>query len=354
MQETARPRPGEELDPVRVCEFLAQALPAYSGQPEIRQFPGGASNLTYLIKIGDQELVLRRPPFGTKARSAHDMGREYLVLSRLHSVFPYSPRPLALCEDPAVLGEPFYVMERLRGTILRRDLPTGLTLTPASARALCENLIDVHLELHQVDFVQAGLADLGHPDGYVERQVSGWSKRYRAARTDDVPDDEALMEWLADNMPQDFSGAAIIHNDYKFDNVVLKDDGGGLRIHGVLDWEMATLGDPWMDLGCSLAYWIEAGDPAPLQSVRMMPTHLPGMMRRSEIVDYYAARSGHDPGRFDFYYAFGLFRLAVIVQQIYYRYTHGQTSDPRFAGFGQLGAILSANAAAVAAGRRGV
>ncbi len=353
-QETARPRPGEELDPVRVRDFLAQALPEFSGQPEIRQFPGGASNLTYLIRIGDQELVLRRPPFGTKARSAHDMGREYQVLSRLHSVFRYSPRPLALCEDPRVLGEPFYVMERLRGTILRRDLPPGLSLTAEAARALCENLVDVQLELHQVDYVKAGLADLGRPEGYVERQVGGWSKRYRAARTDDVPDDKALMEWLADNMPQDPCGAAIIHNDYKFDNVVLEGHGDGLRIHGVLDWEMATLGDPLMDLGCSLAYWVEAEDPAPLQSVRMMPTHLPGMMSRREIVDYYTARSGHDPVRFDFYYAFGLFRLAVIVQQIYYRYAHGQTSDPRFAGFGQLGAILSANAEAVAAGRRSV
>lgn len=350
--ETTRPRPGEELDAGRVGAFLAEALPDCAGRPEIRQFPGGASNLTYLVRIGDRELVLRRPPFGTKARSAHDMGREFGVLKRLHEVFPYSPEPLALCEDSSVLGEPFYVMERLRGIILRRELPAGLTLTPDDARALCENLIDVHLELHQIDYGQAGLADLGHPRGYVQRQVEGWSKRYRAARTDDVPDNEALMRWLLSSMPDGDSRAAIIHNDYKFDNVVLRDDGGGLRIHGVLDWEMATLGDPLMDLGCSLAYWIEAGDPAPMQAARMMPTHLPGMMTRRQIVDYYSQRAGQDAGDFLFYYAFGLFRLAVIVQQIYYRFAHGQTSDPRFAEFGRLGTVLSATAEAVASGHR--
>ncbi len=352
--ETTRPRPGEELDAGRVSAFLDQALPDFAGPVEIRQFPGGASNLTYLLRIGDRELVLRRPPFGTKARSAHDMSREYGVLQRLHRVFPYSPEPLALCEDVSVLGEPFYVMERLSGTILRRELPRGLTLSADDARALCENLIDVHLELHDIDYRRAGLEDLGRPQGYVLRQIEGWSKRYRAARTGDVPDNEALMDWLGANMPDADTRAAIIHNDYKFDNVVLGDDGHGLRIRGVLDWEMATLGDPLMDLGCSLAYWIEADDPAPMQAARMMPTHLPGMMSRRQIVEYYGERSGRDTADFVFYYAFGLFRLAVIVQQIYYRYAHGQTSDPRFAGFGRLGAVLSANAEAVAAGRRGV
>lgn len=354
VDETTRPRSGEELDPERVSAFLEQALPDFAGPVEIRQFPGGASNLTYLLRLGDRELVLRRPPFGTKARSAHDMSREYGVLRRLHRVFPYSPQPLALCEDLSVLGEPFYLMERLSGIILRRELPPGLSLEPDDARALCENLIDVHLELHAIDYRRAGLEDLGRPEGYVLRQVEGWSKRYRAARTGDVPDNEALMEWFGANMPEADTRAAIIHNDYKFDNVVLADDGQGLRIRGVLDWEMATLGDPLMDLGCSLAYWIEAGDPAPMQAARMMPTHLPGMMSRRQIVEYYGERSGHDTGDFVFFYAFGLFRLAVIVQQIYYRYAHGQTSDPRFAEFGRLGAVLSANAESVAAGQRGL
>jgi aminoglycoside phosphotransferase (APT) family kinase protein len=348
--ETASPRPGEELDAAAVADYLASVLPELTGDISITQFPGGASNLTYLVEIGGDQLVLRRPPFGTKARSAHDMGREYRILSRLRPVFPYCPRPLALCEDPDVLGEPFYVMDRLEGTILRRELPGGLKLPPEQARALCTELLDVHLRLHSVDYDAAGLSDMGKPDGYVQRQVLGWSRRYRDARTADVPENESLMDWLEASMPTEGAGGCIIHNDYKFDNVVLERTDEGLRISGVLDWEMATLGDPLMDLGCSLAYWIQADDPPEMMAARMMPTHLPGMMSRREIVDYYLSRSGLEVGSFDFYYVFGLFRLAVIVQQIYYRYFHGQTADQRFAGFGRLGALLSGRAEAVIVG----
>jgi aminoglycoside phosphotransferase (APT) family kinase protein len=348
--ETASPRPGEELDAAAVADYLASVLPELTGDISITQFPGGASNLTYLVEIGGDQLVLRRPPFGTKARSAHDMGREYRILSRLRPVFPYCPRPLALCEDPDVLGEPFYVMDRLEGTILRRELPGGLKLPPEQARALCTELLDVHLRLHSVDYDAAGLSDMGKPDGYVQRQVLGWSRRYRDARTADVPENESLMDWLEASMPTEGAGGCIIHNDYKFDNVVLERTDEGLRISGVLDWEMATLGDPLMDLGCSLAYWIQADDPPEMMAARMMPTHLPGMMSRREIVDYYLSRSGLEVGSFDFYYVFGLFRLAVIVQQIYYRYFHGQTADQRFAGFGRLGALLSGQAEAVIVG----
>ena len=353
LPETTRPRPGEELDAGRIQDFLQQALPGFSGQPgidRISQFPGGASNLTYLLRIGDRELVLRRPPFGTKARTAHDMGREFRVLSSLHAVFPYCPKPLVYCDDSEIMGEPFFLMERLRGTILRRDLPDGLELTSDQARALCKKLLDVQIELHRVDYASAGLADLGHPQGYVTRQVEGWSKRFRASRTDDVPDNEALMTWLQTNMPPEASHASIIHNDYKFDNVVLEDRNGELVIRGVLDWEMTTLGDSLMDLGCSLAYWIEADDPSAMLAARMLPTHLPGMMRRSEVVDYYAEKSGRDITDFRFYYVFGLFRLAVIVQQIYFRYVRGQTADPRFAAFGMLGTSLARNAESIAAG----
>lgn len=352
--DAVEPRPGETLDADAVGAYLREAVPGLDGDISIAQFPGGASNLTYLVRVGDEELVLRRPPFGTKARSAHDMGREFRVLSGLHSVFRYCPRPLAYCEDPDILGEPFYVMERLQGIILRRDPPDDIKLDADTAHGLCENLLDVHLELHRIDPAAAGLAELGRPDGYTERQVGGWSKRYRNARTDDVPDNEPLMAWLAEHIPPEAGRAAIIHNDYKFDNVVWQDDGTGLRIRGVLDWEMTTVGDPLMDLGCSLAYWIQADDPPSMLALRMMPTHLPGMMRRRDVIDYYLAGADLKIGDFRFYYIFGLFRLAVIVQQIYYRYMLGQTRDSRFAHFGQMGAVLSGVAGAIAAGQRDI
>ena len=348
--ETGSPRAGEELDATALDAFLRDALPAFGGPATVRQFPGGASNLTYLIAAGDQDYVLRRPPFGTKAASAHDMEREFRILSALHPVYPYCPRPVAWCGDAAVLGEPFYLMEKLPGTILRRELPDGLELDRDAAGALCRNLLDVHLELHAVDYTAAGLGNFGKPEGYVGRQVHGWSKRYRAAHTEDVPDNEELMAWLAAQMPADDPRPALIHNDYKFDNVVLETGTEGLRIVGVLDWEMATLGDPLMDLGCSLAYWIEAADPPEMMSARMMPTHLPGMMTRRELITYYLEHSHRAGVSFDFYYAFGLFRLAAIVQQIYVRFVRGQTTDRRFAGFGQLCTILSRRAAVVAGG----
>jgi aminoglycoside phosphotransferase (APT) family kinase protein len=348
--ETRPPREGEELDPAAVSGFLSRELPDFRGPVTIAQFPGGASNLTYLVRAGAREWVLRRPPFGTKARSAHDMGREYRILSRIHASFPYAPRPLLFCGDPQALGEEFYLMERLKGLILRRDLPPDMSLSPEEAHGLCENLVDVQVRLHGIDYEAAGLSELGHPEGYVGRQISGWSDRYRRARTDDVPDNEALMEWLASNQPPDSGRAGIIHNDYKFDNVVLGRRDGALAILGVLDWEMATLGDPLMDLGASLAYWVEARDPAPMQAIRMMPTHLPGMMTRRRLVDFYLERAGLPATSFDFYYVYGLFRLAVIVQQIYYRFVHGQTTNPRFAPFGQFCTVLSGRARAVAAG----
>jgi aminoglycoside phosphotransferase (APT) family kinase protein len=349
---TTPPRPGEELDARAVSAFLADHLGVEDREIGIRQFPGGASNLTYLVTAGDQNYVLRRPPPGTKARSAHDMGREFRILSRIHEAFPYAPRPLAYCEDPAPLGEPFYVMEQLPGLILRRDLPPDLAMGPAEARALCENLVAVHAELHDVDYAAVGLDELGHPDGYVARQVSGWSKRYRNARTDDVPDNEALMAWLAEHQPGNSGPGALIHNDYKFDNVVLSATDEGWRISGVLDWEMATLGDPLMDLGASLAYWVQADDPPVLQQIRMLPTHVPGMLTRRELIEQYLEVSGRQGGRFDFYYAYGLFRLAAIVQQIYYRYVQGQTTNPRFAEFGGFCTALSGVAQAVAGGKQ--
>ena len=322
-------RSGEELDAQKVLEFLRVGIPGLEGKIEIRQFPSGFSNLTYSVKVGDREMVLRRPPFGKKARTAHDMGREYKILSALKPLFPYCPQPLVYTEDEAVMGCPFYVMERIPGIILRRDLPPGMELNPQEARTLSENLIKVQYQLHSVDFVKAGLADFGKPQGYVRRQVEGWSSRYRDARTPDAPDFEKVMQWLHDKMPGESGIVGIIHNDFKFDNAVLN-PANPTEIIGILDWEMATLGDPLMDLGSSLGYWVEKDDPPAMQAIRQMPTHLDGMLTRKEQFALYGELMGVKTDNFDFYYCFGLFRLAVIAQQIYYRFYQGQTRDQRF------------------------
>jgi aminoglycoside phosphotransferase (APT) family kinase protein len=325
----AKVRPGEELDLRTVEVFLKDHIPGLEGELVFEQFPSGYSNLTYLIKVGKSELVLRRPPFGRKAKTAHDMGREYRILKALSPVFTYAPKPLAYSEDESVMGCPFYVMERIPGIILRKDLPKGLELTPEQMRSLCENLLDVQHRLHSVDYRAVGLEGFGKPEGYVKRQVEGWSGRYRTAHTPDAPTFERIMQWLHDRMPADFGKPAVIHGDYKFDNVVLNPDNP-LEIIGVLDWEMATIGDPLMDLGSSLGYWIQNDDPPSLQAARMLPTNLPGALTREELVRRYAEKAGITIDNFDFYLCFGLFRLAVIAQQIYYRYYHGQTRDERF------------------------
>lgn len=342
-------REGETLDPNAVESFLKENVAGLSGPIEIKQFPSGFSNLTYSVRMGDREMILRRPPFGKKAKTAHDMGREFRILSALHPVFPYCPKPLAYTEDLAIMGCSFYVMERIQGIILRRDLPPGLTFTPADARTLCENTIDLQHRLHALDYNAIGLADFGKPEGYVRRQVEGWSRRYRDAKTPDVPDYEDVMTWLAENQPADSPNPCIIHNDYKFDNLVLNPQNP-LKIIGILDWEMATLGDPLMDLGSSLAYWINRDDPEEFQAMRMLPTTVEGMMTRREVVDRYARKSGRTLDNVDFYYTFGLFRLAVIAQQIYYRFYHGQTKDKRFIQLGFAVGILEHGAKRVMAG----
>ena len=331
--ETRPPRLGEEIDIGRLSAFLrAHGMVAadQQGDIQVEQFPGGHSNLTYLVRLaGGRELVLRRPPKGSKVKAAHDMGREFRVLSRLAAAWDKAPRPLVECQDESVLGCRFYLMERLRGTILRRELPAGLVLEPDTARRACEVLVDHLVELHAIDYRAIGLGDLGHPDGYVERQVRGWTERYVGSQTDEVPAVTRVAAWLAQHVP--VSGPpALIHNDFKFDNIVL-DPADVTHIVGVLDWEMATVGDPLMDVGTALAYWIEAGDPAPLRGLRFGPTILPGMMTRAEVAARYAERSGRPVDHIVFYYAFGLFKTAVVVQQIYYRWKQGLTQDPRFA-----------------------
>ncbi len=335
-----RVREENAFDPATILPFLqSQIADLPEGPLQLQQFQGGASNLTYQLTIGSRELILRRPPAGTKAKSAHDMGREVRVLSALAPHFP-CPRPLAYCEDESLIGSSFFVMEKVGGIILRRDPPAGTVIAPTRARQLCLNLFDTLLRLHSLDYAAIGLGDLGRPQGYVERQVNGWCERFGKAWTDDVPRCESLMSWLKQHMPPDSPRPGLIHNDYRFDNVVLSPQDG-TRIIGVLDWEMCTIGDPLMDLGSTLAYWVQADDPAAMQTVRMQPSNLPGMLSRDEIVRHYCERSGRELDNYDFYYVFGLFRLAVIAQQIYYRYKHGQSRNPRFAAFGLFVGVLA-------------
>ena len=336
---STRVRSGEELDASRIDPYLKAHIPGLVGQPAISQFPGGASNLTYLIEYPGQELVLRRPPFGQKAKSAHDMGREFRILNQLKDAFPYCPKAYAHCTDETLIGSEFYVMERVKGIILRSDIPAELGLSAEACQTLCKSFVERLVELHRVDYNACGLGDLGKPQGYVQRQISGWSERYEKALTPDAPRWEAVKDWLQAKMPADHPTPAIVHNDYRFDNVIL-DPADPMHIIGVLDWELTTLGDPLMDLGNTLAYWIEAGDPAPVQLMRRQPSNAPGMLTRREFVDYYAERSGLQIDNYDFYYTYGLFRLAGIVQQIYYRFYHGQTQDKRFAQFVQMNALL--------------
>ncbi|HTJ47546.1 MAG TPA: phosphotransferase family protein, partial [Kofleriaceae bacterium] len=307
-------RDGEAIDPDRLAAWLDAQLGGHA-PVEILQFPGGHSNLTYLVRRGGDEMVLRRPPFGSKVKSAHDMGREYAVLSKLAPVFAKAPRPIAMCDDEGVIGARFYLMERRRGVILRKELPSGFTA--AQARRVCELLVDAIAELHSIDYVKAGLGDFGKPAGYVERQVKGWTERYGGSQTDEIPAVTEVAAWLDAHRPAD-GAPSLIHNDLKFDNVILDEDL--THVTGILDWEMATVGDPLMDFGTSLGYWVDADDPQPLQMMRFGATNAAGMMTRAEVVARYAQASGRalDPADVLFYYVYGLFKTSVVAQQIYY------------------------------------
>lgn len=324
-------REGEELDAAVLKDYLMAQVPGLSGELTIKQFPSGFSNLTYQVSVGDRQWVLRRPPFGSKVKSAHDMGREYRVLSKLHKAFPYAPRPELFCDDHDVLGCDFYMMDYLEGIIVRAQYPEGLDLTDEQVRQQFLNWVDIFSELHNVDYQAVGLGDLGRPKGYVERQVGGWSKRYTAAITpDDIPSFERTIQWLHDKMPPESSKVGIIHNDYKMDNVIWSAEDP-LKMIGVLDWEMATLGDPLMDLGATLGYWVDHNDPDHFKQYTAMPTIHPGAPSRNEIVQRVSKNLNVSVEHFDFYFCFGLFRLAGIGQQIYKRYYEGLTKDKRFA-----------------------
>ncbi|MFW0795932.1 phosphotransferase family protein [Gordonia sp. CPCC 205515] len=346
-------RDEDAFDVEVVAEWLrthADDSTGLDGAPAVKQFSGGASNLTFLLTYPTRELILRHGPRGTKAKGAHDMGREYRIQSKLASVLPYIAPMVAFCDDTSVLGAEFYAMGKIDGIIAGVELPPGVSLPPEQARQLCHNFIDVLVELHSVDPEKAGLADLGKGFGYVRRQVDGWSARYRNARTDDVPDYEAAMSWIAENQPDDVANC-VIHNDYKLDNVVLANDDPTTVI-GILDWEMATLGDPLMDVAGSMAYWVQADDDELSQTMRRVPTHLPGMVTRAEFVERYCERMGFEmsPDRWRWYEAFGYFRQAVIAQQIYYRYYHGQTTNEAYARLGMAVKLVEDKLNAVIAG----
>ena len=326
MSDVTAVREEDRFDVAAMHAWLRRYV-GFDELPEVLQFRSGASNLTYLLKYPGRELVLRRPPVGMKAASAHDMKREFLIQSRLQPVYPLVPSMIALCDDQSVIGSDFYVMDRVVGDIFRRDIPESVTAADVSVMA--DSLISGLVQLHAVD--ASILSELNKGHGYVQRQVEGWSKRYRNALTDDVPNGEKVMAWLDANQPADID-SCVIHGDWRIDNVVF--DLYQARIVGVLDWELATVGDPLMDLGSALAYWVDRDDEPAFASLRRQPSHLPGMPTREEFVARYLQLSGRTCADFTFYEVFGLFRLAVIIQQIWARYRAGQTTNPAFAGFG--------------------
>lgn len=343
-------RPDEGPDLAVLTPWLAARIPGLEPPLVVEQFPGGHSNLTFLLRdAGGNEWVLRRPPRGATIATAHDMAREVRTLRAIRPHFPRVPEVVAESDGEGPLGVPFYVMERLRGVILRGTKPKVVP-DPSQMRRLSTALVDDLALLHGLDLDTTGLRDLGKPEGYARRQIEGWTKRYLAARTDEIPEIERAAAWLAERIPAD-APPALIHNDWKYDNVVLDPQDLG-RIIGVLDWEMATVGDPALDLATSLGYWIDPDDSEEMKMMPLGPTTLPGNLNRAEIVERWAAQTGRDPGNPVLLYVYGLFKVAVIAQQIYARFKAGNSSDPRFASM-IIGVMLLGRQAvrAIEAGR---
>ena len=333
MTETQPVRPGEEIGTDRLESYLSDAL-GRQGSLTVSQFPAGSSNLTYLVEFGDDDFVLRRPPFGNTVRSAHDMRREFDVLSKLSAVYRPAPKSVLFCEDESVIGSEFYLMERRRGLIIRGRSPDILESSPELQYSVAKSFVRNLADLHSINYNAAGLGGLGRPEGYPHRQVEGWTKRYVAAKTDDHSALDSAIEWLNDNIPTE-SGATLVHNDYKFDNVMLDPDDL-TWVTAVLDWEMVTVGDPLMDLGTTLGYWMSAGEGEAMLNMPFNPRVLMENISRSELAKMYADASGRDTTNILYYYVFGTFKIAVICQQIYARYVKGSTKDQRFAGFDSI------------------
>ncbi|GLV13922.1 aminoglycoside phosphotransferase [Alicyclobacillus hesperidum] len=323
-----------DTEAVRAYLVREKIIPSdQSANFEVVQFPTGASNLTYLLQCGSWMAVLRRPPHGPLPPRAHDMKRESAFLARLHPHFPKAPQPYAFCEDTTIMGVPFFLMEYRKGICIDTAFPSHVPFTPEKARAVGEQAVHALVELHNVDIAETGLHTFGHPDGFLRRQVEGWMERFRRSSTgESVPGADALMTWLARNIP-DTHNHTVIHNDFKLNNLLFESNSLA-EVVGIVDWEMATIGDPLFDLGVMLSYWVEASDPEPLRSLLPSATALPGFLRRDEVVHIYARTSGRSVDHVNFYYVLGTFKLAVIVQQIYVRYKMGKTTDSRFAHFG--------------------
>jgi aminoglycoside phosphotransferase (APT) family kinase protein len=321
-------RQESSFDVAALAAWLRPRVPGLEGEAELLQFGRGFSNLTYLVRFGARELVVRRAPPGINIKSAHDMAREFRILRALAPAWPKAPRPIAYSDDTSVIGTSFYVMERVRGVILRSRLPKGVLLDAAAMQRVSASTCDTLAEIHRLDWKAVGLGDLGKPEGYIERQVKGWAERYRKSQTDAVPTVDKLGAWLERHRPRE-SGSTLLHNDFKYDNVILAPDLSG--VIAVLDWEMATIGDPLMDLGTALAYWIEAADPPVFQVMTFGPTNLPGNLTRMEFVERWSLATGRDASNVLFYYAFALFKLAVVAQQLYKRYVDGLTKEDRYA-----------------------
>ncbi len=330
---TTAVRSGEDLDWTALDAHLKKAIPQLRGEPEVSQFAGGNSNLTYRLKYENDDLVIRRPPFGTKAKSAHSMIREFRIMNQLKPVYPSVPDTLYYSDDESVIGSEFYVMRKAEGQLIKETLPPEWGFTAQDTRRFCIRFWEKLIELHQVDYVAAGLADFGKPEGYVERQILGWNRRFERVMTPDVDEFTDVRQWLEANMPGESGRHAILHGDYRIDNVIL-DAKDPSKIVAVLDWEICALGDPLMDLGNSLAYWMHADDPQELRNLVMQPSGAPGMLTRREILDLYQEKTGMDTSDFTFYKVYGYWRIGVILQQIYFRYVHGQTQDERFSTFG--------------------
>lgn len=332
VDETIVVRTGEEFDLPRVEHYLREHIEGIGeGTLQVRQFPSGASNLTYLLHIGDWEGVLRRPPFGPVPPKAHDMARESSMLQKIHPVFPLAPRPYAFCNDLTIMGVPFYVMERKQGIVLNADFPPGVMPTAELCLQISQSVVNTLVQIHAIDWQVAGLGEFGYTEGFLGRQVKGWIERYFRAQTDDIPQVEPLTRWLAEHVPHS-PAATLIHNDFKLNNMLLTDDL--THAVAVLDWEMATIGDPLFDLAVTLGYWVNEDDPEEIKMVLPTVTHFPGFISRESFMQLYAQKSGRDLSSMNFYMALAYFKLAVIVQQIYVRWKRGQTQDERFAIFG--------------------
>jgi aminoglycoside phosphotransferase (APT) family kinase protein len=330
--DTAAVRAGEELNLDALSSYLTGKIDGAEKGIEIEQFPGGHSNLTYLLKIGGKEYVLRRAPLGPVAPKAHDMARESKVLSAVNPHFAPAPKVYHLCEDPSVIGAVFFLMERRRGIILRDSIPPQVSADPEHPRRISEALVDCMVALHSIDIESTGLRALGKPEGFLERQVTGWADRWVRAKNIDVPAVEESIEWLKRRMP--VSGKpTLVHNDYKLDNVMLRASNIS-EVEAVLDWEMTTVGDPLADLGLTLTYWSQGGSPDLSDKARPALNSGPGWYSSDEFIERYTRMTGRDTSAIGWHQVLGQFKLIVIIQQIYIRWVKGQTKDDRFRIFG--------------------